>query len=190
MKMIKKLLVAVLAMAMVLGTMAVSTFAADYEVKVTVEWAEDENTGAIENMSLWIWGAEVGLNYTESQKWPGDALTKNADGTWTGTFTVSEATVKVIPSVNDAAYQTVDSEAVDATKGEIKIKVGAAEEPDADGKFKYTLESVEAVGGSADAPVEDAPAGDSTAVMGYVVAAVVALAAVVTVISKKRSVEA
>ena len=182
--MIKKLLVAVLAMAMVLGTMAVSTFAASYEVKVTVEWAGDDTLGEIDNMSLWIWGADVGLNYTESQAWPGDALTKNDDGTWSGTFTVDEANVKVIPNVTvgETVYQTVDSDAIDATKGEIKLKIGAAGE---DGK--YAIDSAEAVGGSA---AGDAPAGDSTAVMGYVVAAVVALAAVVTVVSKKRSVEA
>jgi hypothetical protein len=116
MKMIKKLLVAVLAMAMVLGTMAVSTFAAEYEVKVTVEWAGDETLGDIDNMSLWIWGdGGVGLNYTESQAWPGDALTKNADGTWSGTFTVKENAVKVIPNVTvgDVVYQTVDSDSLD-----------------------------------------------------------------------------
>jgi hypothetical protein len=183
MKMIKKLLVAVLAMAMVLGTMAVSTFAAEYEVKVTVEWAGDETLGDIDNMSLWIWGdGGVGLNYTESQAWPGDALTKNADGTWSGTFTVKENAVKVIPNVTvgDVVYQTVDSDSLDSTKGEIIVKVGAAGE---DGK--YAIDSVTYGTGA-----EDAPAGDSTAVMGYVVAAVVALAAVVTVISKKRSVEA
>ena len=101
-----------------------------------------------------------------------------------GAFTVDEANVKVIPNVTvgETVYQTVDSDAIDATKGEIKLKIGAAGE---DGK--YAIDSAEAVGGSA---AGDAPAGDSTAVMGYVVAAVVALAAVVTVVSKKRSVEA
>ncbi len=183
MKMIKKLLVAVLAMAMVLGTMAVSTFAAEYEVKITVEWAEDENTGAIDNMSLWVWGADVGLNYTESQAWPGDALTKNDDGTWSATFTVKEDSFYLIPSVNDAAYQTVDSEALTSVSGEYKVKVGAIND---EGKYEFV--SITAPTG--DAPAGDTPAGDSTAVMGYVVAAVVALAAVVTVVSKKRSVEA
>ena len=195
MKMIKKLLVAVLAMAMVLGTMAVSAFAA--EVKITVEWAEDDNTGAIEGASLWIWGATgLDLNYTESQKWPGDALTKNDDGTWSGTFTVEEDAFKIIPTVNpnfdagNTMYQTVDSDALTTVDGgEYIVKVGALDEE----KGQYTIESITeptADTPAEDTPAEDTPAGDSTSVMGYVVAAVVALAAVVTVISKKRSVEA
>ena len=196
MKMIKKLLVAVLAMAMVLGTMAVSTFAADHEVKVTIEWAAAE-----EEVSLWIWGTgAVGLNYTESQEWPGDVLTKNDDGTWSGTFTVSEDTVGLIFTCDGQAGRTSEHKDVDATKGEINVKVlDETEEIDDFGTMK-TVNKVEITvpeGETPEAPetpetpeTPDTPAGDSTAVMGYVVAAVVALAAVVTVISKKRSVEA
>ena len=190
MKMIKKLLVAVLAMAMVLGTMVIPASAAEeYEVTVTVEWAAAE-----EEVSLWIWGTEaVGLNYTESGAWPGDALTKNDDGTWSGTFTVGESTVGLILTCDGEAGRTSETQKVDATKGAINIKVlDETEEIDDFGTMK-TVNMVEITtpdAPAADAPAEDTPAGDSTAVMGYVVAAVVALAAVVTVVSKKRSVEA
>ena len=63
MKMIKKLLVAVLAMAMVIGTMAVSAFAAD-EVHV----AGDE--------------ALTGVAWSTTD----NAMTDNGDGTYTITF--------------------------------------------------------------------------------------------------------
>ena len=188
--MIKKLLVAVLAMAMVLGTMVIPASAAGKEVTVTVEWAGVEELG--DTVSLWCWGGgDLGLNYNANSTWPGDEMTKNADGTYTVTISgIEEDTVKVIPNVttaDGAVLQTVDSEAIDISTGAIKVVVGELGEPNDEGKANYTIDSAVAVEGSA---AGDAPAGDSTAVMGYVVAAVVALAAVVTVVSKKRSVEA
>lgn len=188
MKMIKKLLVAVLAMAMVLGTMVIPASAAEYEVEITLEWeaAQDE-------VSIWLWGGEVGINYAESGAWPGDAMTKNDDGTWTIKYTIGEASAGFIFTCDGEAGRTAQAEKIDVTTGAIKVVVlDETEEIDDFGTMKTVnkidVTVVDAPAG--DAPAEDTPAGDSTAVMGYVVAAVVALAAVVTVVSKKRSVEA
>ena len=171
--MIKKLLVAVLAMAMVIGTMAVSAFAADdtkyYVVGTMNGW---DCAGAIE-------------------------MTDAGDGVWTYTFDAADTT--------DVEFKIVTEQG----NWDTQISIGGGKNggnfkytPDAAGKITITLDvakiadnnagddAVTVAAATADAPADDTPAGDSTAVMGYVVAAVVALAAVVTVISKKRSVEA
>jgi hypothetical protein len=168
MKMIKKLLVAVLAMAMVIGTMAVSAFAAD-EVHV----AGDE--------------ALTGVAWSTTD----NAMTDNGDGTYTITFKdvkAGEYGFKVVKGDSWGDAYNLDG-AANGMGDDAKVTV------EKDGSsvtitFDGEKAAVTVAEGTADAPVEDAPAGDSTAVMGYVVAAVVALAAVVTVISKKRSVEA
>ena len=173
MKMIKKVLAAVLAMAMVIGMMAMSTFAADRELTVTVKWdaAKDE-----ESMSAWCWG-EI-ENYTAAKEWPGDAMTKNADGTWTIKFTVTDdadAEVGFIPSCS--LGQTTDVKI--PASGDVTIVVSDKKEVKEDGTEGHYLASVEG----------DVAGGDSS-VMVYVVAAVVAVAAAVTVVCKRRSVEA
>lgn len=194
MKMIKKLLVAVLAMAMVLGTMAVSTFAADSKITVEVgEWANDERIDEVADVMAYCFGAGgevLGV-------WPGTALTDNGDGTWSTTISADDV-VSLIITCNDHTGRTVEIKDFDASKGDVKITVLEIEgEIDDFGTMRpvnsVDVKVVDAPAGDApaeDTPAEDTPAGDSTAVMGYVVAAVVALAAVVTVVSKKRSVEA
>lgn len=186
MKMIKKLLVAVLAMAMVIGTMVVPSFAMTHEVKVTVDWSA---VAEMDSVNVWVWGGDEGLalNYAEAA-WPGDALTKNDDGTWSGTFNVSENALCFIITANDQAYRTAEVDVSDSNTGEIKITVTT----DTDSIDDYGKEKTVyvATGEAVGATSTDTAAGDATSVMGYVVAGVVALAAVVTVISKKRSVEA
>ena len=164
MKMIKKLLVAVLAMAMVIGTMAVSAFAAD-EVHV----AGDE--------------ALTGKAWSTTD----NAMTDNGDGTYTITFegiAAGEYGFKVVKGDSWGDAYNLDG-AANGMGDDAKVTV------EKDGSsVTITFDGEKAAVTVAEGTVEDAPAGDSTAVMGYVVAAVVALAAVVTVISKKRSVEA
>lgn len=172
MKMIKKVLAAVLAMAMVIGMMAMSTFAADREVTVTVKWdaAKDE-----ESMNCWCWGAIE--NYTGGT-WPGTEMTKNADGTWTAKITVTDdedTELGFIPSCS--LGQTVDVKFPVADS--VTIVVSDKKEVKKDGTEGHFLASVEG----------DVAGGDSS-VMVYVVAAVVAVAAAVTVVCKRRSVEA
>lgn len=189
MKMIKKLLVAVLAMAMVLGTMAVSTFAADSKITVEVgEWANDDRIDEVADVMAYCFGA----GGEALGGWPGTALTDNGDGTWSTTISADDV-VSLIITCNDHTGRTVEIKDIDASKGDVKITVLEIEgEIDDFGTMRpvnsVDVKVVDAPAG--DAPAEDTPAGDSTAVMGYVVAAVVALAAVVTVVSKKRSVEA
>lgn len=194
MKMIKKLLVAVLAMAMVLGTMAVSTFAADSKITVEVgEWANDDRIDEVADVMAYCFGA----GGEALGGWPGTALTDNGDGTWSTTISADDV-VSLIITCNDHTGRTVEIKDFDASKGDVKITVLEIEgEIDDFGTMRpvnsVDVKVVDAPAGDApagDAPAEDTPAGDSTAVMGYVVAAVVALAAVVTVVSKKRSVEA
>lgn len=169
MKMIKKVLAAVLAMAMVIGMMAMSTFAADREVTVTVKW--DEASGE-EAMSAWCWG-EI-ENYTAAKEWPGDAMTKNADGTWTVKFTVTDDADEELGFIPSCSLgQTVDVKI--PASGAVTVVVGAKNE---EGKYEATVEGA-----------AGPEAGDSS-VMVYVVAAVVAVAAAVTVVCKRRSVEA
>lgn len=173
MKMIKKVLAAVLAMAMVIGMMAMSTFAADREVTVTVKWdaAKDEET-----MNCWCWGSIE--NYTGGT-WPGTEMTKNADGTWTAKITVTDdedTELGFIPSCS--LGQTVDVKFPIADS--VTIVVSDKKEVQEDGtEGKNYIASVEG----------DVAGGDSS-VMVYVVAAVVAVAAAVTVVCKRRSVEA
>ena len=168
--MIKKLLVAVLAMAMVIGTMAVSAFAAD-EVVVRVAGAE----------------GLTGADWSTTE----NAMTDNGDGTYTITFegiAAGEYGFKVVKGDSWGDAYNLDG-AANGMGDDAKVTV------EKDGSsvtitFDGEKAAVTVAEGTADAPADDTPAGDSTAVMGYVVAAVVALAAVVTVISKKRSVEA
>ena len=168
--MIKKLLVAVLAMAMVIGTMAVSAFAAD-DVVVRVAGAE----------------GLTGANWSTTE----NAMTDNGDGTYTITFKdvkAGEYGFKVLKGDDWGDAYNLDG-AANGMGDDAKVTV------EKDGSsvtitFDGEKAAVTVTEGTADAPADDTPAGDSTAVMGYVVAAVVALAAVVTVISKKRSVEA
>lgn len=169
--MIKKLLVAVLAMAMVIGTMAVSAFAAD---------GDTYNVAGV--------GGLCGVDWDPSQ----NQMNDNGDGTWSIEFKdIKAGTYEFKVATNGAwdngEYNLEGSAGSGASNASVTVE--------ADGStvvvgFDGEKATVEVVAGTADAPADDTPAGDSTAVMGYVVAAVVALAAVVTVISKKRSVEA
>ena len=88
-KILKKVMTAVLAVAMMMGMMAIPALAEDEEniesyseVTITVKW----DKAAAENKTVYAWCWSTFENYTESQSWPGDAMTKNEDGTWTITI--------------------------------------------------------------------------------------------------------
>lgn len=177
MKMIKKVLAAVLAMAMVIGMMAMSAFAT--EVKVTVKWDGQETVNA------WCWDDIE--NYTAAQAWPGDAMTKEADGVFSFTADVNEDTFSFI--ANCEAGQTMDIINIPANAGEVTLTIT---DVDADSNQYAVAEAVKNDAGKLEyqaAAGGDSETGDSS-VMVYVVAAVVAVAAAVTVVCKRRSVEA
>lgn len=185
-KIAKKVIVAVLAMAMVIGMMAMSAFAADKnKCTFTVKW-----DGAEGDMSLWIAtcddGKTWGINITNSQAWPGDVMTKNADGTYSITYDVPSTGVCLIPSCS--AGQTADIVGVDVTKGNVLITVDPS---NADDQGHFAATAV-ASGASTETekPADKAPAAGDSSVMIYIVAAVAALSAVVAVVAKRRSVEA
>lgn len=183
-KIAKKVIVAVLAMAMVIGMMAMSAFAAEKNTcTFTVKW-----DGAEGDMSLWIAtcddGSNWGINITDSQAWPGDVMTKNADGTYSITYDVPSTGACIIPSCS--AGQTVDLVGVDVTKGNVLITVDPTNVDDA-GHFAATAV---AGGASTETPADTTPAAGDSSVMIYIVAAVAALSAVVAVVAKRRSVEA
>lgn len=160
MKKIKKLIVAIMAMAMVLGMLTVSASAAEDTVKVTVKW---EGAGGVDT-SLYGWNGAVVAG------WPGDAMTKVDESTYTLDLKVTADTVSLIP--NNSLGQTVDIDGVDTTKGDITITIG---EKNADGKFEATVSYA------------DTEAGVSTPVVAVATVAVIALAGVV-VCMKKRAV--
>lgn len=185
-KIAKKVIVAVLAMAMVIGMMAMSAFAADKNTcTFTVKW-----DGAEGDMSLWIAtcddGKTWGINITKAQAWPGDAMTKNADGTYSITYDVPSKNVCLISSCS--AGQTVDVLNVDVTKGNVLVTV---DPKNADDQGHFAATAV-ASGASTETekPADKAPAAGDSSVMIYIVAAVAALSAVVAVVAKRRSVEA
>ena len=162
-KLFKKIATVVAAVAMTVA-MTTTAFAAD-----AVRVAGDE--------------ALTGKNWSTTD----NAMTDNGDGTYTITFKdvkAGEYGFKVLKG--DAWGDAYNLEGPANGMGDdAKVTV------EKDGSsVTITFDGEKAAVTVAEGTVEDAPAGDSTAVMGYVVAAVVALAAVVTVISKKRSVEA
>lgn len=162
MKKIKKLIVAIMAMAMVLGMLTVSASAAEEKtVKVTVNWTD---AGGVDT-SLYSWldgGAGELLG-----GWPGTAMTKVDDDTYTIEIKTSADSINVIP--NNSKGQTADLK-VDTTKGDVTINVAA----DLTAEVTYGSSS-------------DAGAGVSTPVIAVAAVAVIALAGVV-VCMKRRTV--
>ena len=167
-KIAKRVITAVLAMAMVIGMMAMTAFAADdtYSVigALTGGW-EDAN--------------DVDL-------------VKQADGTYSvdikdvkaGSY---EFKVRTNHAWDNGEYNLEG----DASSGGANAKVDVAK----DGStvtvtFDGTKAAVTVKDASAAAPADKTPAAGDSSVMVYIVAAVAALSAVVAVVAKRRSVEA
>lgn len=164
MKKFRKLIVAVMAMALALGMLTMTASAAEDTVKVTVIWAD----AAGADTSLYGWeGVDLG-------GWPGTAMTKVNDTTYTLDITPAGDTCMLIPY--NANGQTVDLGPVDLTKGDITITIGAKGD---DGK--YTAEVV------VDSAAGGVGAGDATPIAVVAVIALVAAAGVV-VCAKRRAV--
>ena len=160
MRKIKKLIVAVMAMAMMLGMLTVSASAADDTIKVTVNW---EGAGGVDT-SLYSWlddGTKI------LGEWPGTAMTKVDDDTYTIEVPASAEQINVIP--NNSLGQTADFK-IDTTKGEVTINVAS----DLSAEIVYAADS-------------NAGAGVSTPVVAVATVAVIALAGVV-VCMKRRTV--
>ena len=160
MRKIKKLIVAVMAMAMVLGMLTVSASASEDTVKVTVNW---EGAGGVDT-SLYSWlddGTKI------LGEWPGTAMTKVDDDTYTIEVPASAEQINVIPY--NSHGQTKDLK-IDTTKGEVTINVAS----DLSAKIVYATGS-------------DAGAGVSTPVVAVAVVAVIALAGA-AICMKKRTV--
>ena len=148
-KLVKKVITAVFAVAMMMGLMAIPAFAEDREVTVTVKWDAAE----AENKTIYAWCWSTFENYTESQEWPGDAMTRNEDGTWTTTIHAmfNEKKLGFIPSfksslpiyINGIPYdyyiQTVDLEI--PSSGNVLITV--SEEIDPESEWELHLATVE-----------------------------------------------
>lgn len=164
MKKFRKLIVAVMAMALALGMLTMTASAAEDTVKVTVIWAD----AAGADTSLYGWeGVDLG-------GWPGTAMTKVNDTTYTLDITPTGDTCMLIP--NNANGQTVDLGPVDLTKGDITITLGAKGD---DGK--YTAEVA--------ADSQDSPNGDATPIAVVAVIALVAAAGVVVSVKRRAVTE-
>ena len=161
MKKFKKLIVAVMAMALALGMLTMTASAAEDTVKVTVIW--DDAAGA--DTSLYGWeGVELG-------GWPGTQMTKVDDKTYTLDVTPTGDTCMLIP--NNANGQTIDLGPVELKNGDITLTIGAKGD---DGK--YTAEI--AYGGNT---------GDATPIAVVAVIALVAAAGVVVCVKRRAVTE-
>ena len=124
MKKFRKAIVALLAMVMVLGCFAVTASADEAKVKVTVIWDGADGQAT----SLYGWeGVDLG-------GWPGKEMTKVDAKTYTYEIAPTGDTCNLI--ANNSLGQTVDITAVDTTKGEITITIGAKGD---DGKYAATV---------------------------------------------------
>lgn len=169
-KIAKRVITAVLAMAMVIGMMAMTAFAADdtYSVIgsiVDADWSKDVD------------------------------MTKQADGTYSVDLKdIKKGSYELKVRVNhawDTSYNT-DGVAV-GENSNVKVDV-AKDGSTVTVKFDGSKVAVEVKDASAAAPAAPAapatPAAGDSSVMVYIVAAVAALSAVVAVVAKRRSVEA
>ena len=116
------------------------------KVTVTVKWDKAE----AENKTVYAWCWSTFENYTESRRWPGDAMTKNGDGTWTITIQTmyNEKKLGFIPSfktlrvnedgtTDDWELQTIDLEIPGS--GNVLITVSEELDPE-DDKYLATVE--------------------------------------------------
>lgn len=165
-KIAKRVITAVLAMAMVIGMMAMTAFAADdtYSVIGSINGNWDKDTD----------------------------LVKQADGTYSVDLTdVKAGSYEFKIRTNHAWDNGEYNLEGDASSGGANAKVDVAK----DGStvtitFDGTKAAVTVKDGSAAAPADKTPAAGDSSVMVYIVAAVAALSAVVAVVAKRRSVEA
>lgn len=164
-KIAKRVITAVLAMAMVIGMMAMTAFAADdtYSVIGSINGNWDKDTD----------------------------LVKQADGTYSVDITdVKAGSYEFKIRTNHAWDNGEYNLEGDASSGGANAKVDVAK----DGStvtitFDGTKAAVTVKEASA-APADKTPAAGDSSVMVYIVAAVAALSAVVAVVAKRRSVEA
>lgn len=164
-KIAKRVITAVLAMAMVIGMMAMTAFAADdtYSVIGTINGNWDADTD----------------------------LVKQADGTYSVDITDVKAgsyEFKVRVNHDWATSYNLDGEAV-GEDSNIKLDV-AKDGSTVTVTFDGTKAAVTVKEAGAEAPADTTPAAGDASVMVYIVAAVAALSAVVAVVAKRRSVEA
>ena len=110
MKKFRKLIVAVMAMALALGMLTMTASAAEDTVKVTVIWEAAEG----QDTSLYGWeGVDLG-------GWPGTKMTY-ADGKYTLDITPTGSTCMLI--TNNGLGQTADLGPVDLSTGYVTITV-------------------------------------------------------------------
>jgi len=165
-KIAKRVITAVLAMAMVIGMMAMTAFAADdtYSVIGSINGNWDKDTD----------------------------LVKQADGTYSVDLTdVKAGSYEFKIRTNHAWDNGEYNLEGDASSGGANAKVDVAK----DGStvtitFDGTKAAVTVKDAGAAAPADKTPAAGDSSVMVYIVAAVAALSAVVAVVAKRRSVEA
>ena len=167
-KIAKRVITAVLAMAMVIGMMAMTAFAADdtYSVIGTINGNWDTDT----------------------------ELVKQADGTYSVDIKdVKAGSYELKVRVNHAWDTSYNTEGV-AVGENSNVKVDVAKDGSTvtvtfDGE-KVAVAVKDASAAAPAAPADKTPAAGDSSVMVYIVAAVAALSAVVAVVAKRRSVEA
>lgn len=171
-KIAKRVITAVLAMAMVIGMMAMTAFAADDTYSVC---------GSINGEDGWNKDTD---------------LVKQADGTYSVDITdVKAGSYEFKIRTNHAWDNGEYNLEGDASSGGANAKVDVAKDGSTvtitfDGtKAAVTVKDASAAAPAAPAAPATPAAGDSS-VMVYIVAAVAALSAVVAVVAKRRSVEA
>lgn len=164
-KIAKRVITAVLAMAMVIGMMAMTAFAADDTYSVV---------GSINGEDGWNKDTD---------------LVKQADGTYSVDIKdVKAGSYELKVRVNHAWDTSYNTEGV-AVGENSNVKVDVAK----DGStvtVTFDGEKVAVAVKDASAAAPAAPAAGDSSVMVYIVAAVAALSAVVAVVAKRRSVEA
>lgn len=164
-KIAKRVITAVLAMAMVIGMMAMTAFAADDTYSVV---------GSINGEDGWNKDTD---------------LVKQADGTYSVDLKdIKKGSYELKVRVNHAWDTSYNTEGV-AVGENSNVKVDVAK----DGStvtVTFDGEKVAVAVKDASAAAPAAPAAGDSSVMVYIVAAVAALSAVVAVVAKRRSVEA
>lgn len=170
-KIAKRVITAVLAMAMVIGMMAMTAFAADDTYSVV---------GSINGEDGWNKDTD---------------LVKQADGTYSVDITdVKAGSYEFKIRTNHAWDNGEYNLEGDASSGGANAKVDVAKDGSTvtitfDGtKAAVTVKDASAT--TPAAPADKTPAAGDSSVMVYIVAAVAALSAVVAVVAKRRSVEA
>lgn len=169
-KIAKRVITAVLAMAMVIGMMAMTAFAADDTYSVV---------GSINGEDGWNKDTD---------------LVKQADGTYSVDLKdIKKGSYELKVRVNHAWDTSYNTEGV-AVGENSNVKVDVAKDGSTvtvtfDGE-KVAVAVKDASAAAPAAPADKTPAAGDSSVMVYIVAAVAALSAVVAVVAKRRSVEA